>query len=181
MADQDSITPGNGSGDQQGGPQVAVLHQYLKDLSVEIPNAPQVFQWQQQAQLEPQINLNVNRVSDDVHEVVLKLEIAARSESGVQFLVDLSYAGLFGVRGLPEEALAPFLFAEAPALLFPFARQIVADATQKGGFPPLMLDPIDFSSAFLARLQAQQAQQENGGAGGDEQSSTNGTGENPES
>jgi len=103
------------------------------------------------------------RASDEVHEVVMKLEVSARSDSGVQFLVELSYAGLFGLRNFPEEAMGPFLLVEAPRMLFPFARQIIADATQNTGFPPLLLDGIDFGAAYIAQLQAQQEQQ-----GGDE-------------
>lgn len=163
MADQDSPTPGNGSGQPQEGPQVAVIAQYIKDLSVESPSSPQVFQWQEQPRLEVQFNINANLVSEDVHEVVLKLEVSARSDQGVHFLIDLSYAGLFGLRGLPQEAFAPFMLIEAPRLLFPFARQIVADATQNTGFPPLLLDPIDFAGVYMNQLQAQQQ----GGEGGE--------------
>ena len=94
-----------------------------------------------------------------MHEVVIKLEVSARSDSGVQFMIELSYAGLFGLRNFPEEALGPFLLVEAPRLLFPFARQIIAEATQNTGFPPLLLDGIDFGAAYLAQLQAQQQQQ----------------------
>jgi preprotein translocase subunit SecB len=166
MADQDTTTPtateGNGNGDTQ--PQVAALAQYIKDLSVENPSSPQVFQWQEQPQLDVQFNLNVNRASDEVHEVILKIEATARSQSGVQFVVDLSYAGLFGLRNIPEDALGPFLLVEAPRLLFPFARQVIASAVQDAGFPPLMLDPIDFGAVYMAQAQAQQ----NGEAGGGE-------------
>jgi preprotein translocase subunit SecB len=156
MADQDLINSGNGSGDANTGPQAATLAQYIKDLSIENPNSPQVYQWQEQPRVDVQFNINVERASDDLHEVIIKLEVSARSDSGVQFLVDLSYAGLFGLRNFPEEAMGPFLLVEAPRLLFPFARQIVADATQNTGFPPLLLDGIDFGAAYLAQLQAQQ-------------------------
>jgi len=158
MADQDMLTPGNGSGDPAAGPQAATLAQYIKDLSIENPNAPQVFQWTDQPRVDVQFNINVDRVSDDVHEVVIKLEVSARSDSGVQFMIELSYAGLFGLRNFPEEALGPFLLIEAPRLLFPFARQIISEATQNAGFPPLLLDGIDFGAAYLAQLQ-QQAQE----------------------
>jgi preprotein translocase subunit SecB len=175
MADQDPITPGNGSGQPQAGPQVAVLAQYIKDMSVESPSSPQVFQWQEQPSLEVQFNIGVDRVGEGVHEVVLKLEISARSDNGVHFLIDLSYGGLFGLRGVPEDALASFLLVEAPRLLFPFARQIVADATQNTGFPPLLLDPIDFNAAFMNQIQAAQGQQaqqgEPGPAGESDESS----------
>ena len=158
MAEQDSSNRGNGSGQPEDLPQVATIAQYIKDLSVESPNAPQVFQWQSQPQLDVQFNINVDKVADDVHEVALKIEITARSDQGVHFVVDLSYGGLFGIRNLPEDSLPPFLLVEAPRLLFPFARQIIADATIATGFPPLLLDPIDFGAAFVAQLQAQQGE-----------------------
>jgi preprotein translocase subunit SecB len=154
MADQDLNNRGNGADDAGSEVQVANLHQYIKDLSVESPSAPQVFQWQSQPQLDVQFHINVEKIADEVQEVALKIEVAARSENGVHFLVDLSYAGLFGLRNLPEEALSPFLLAEAPRLLFPFARQIIASATQDAGFPPLMLEPIDFGAAYMAQMQA---------------------------
>ena len=158
MAEQDPINRGNGSGEGSGEPQIAMIAQYIKDLSVENPSAPQSFQWQVQPQLDVQFNINIDKIADDVHEVALKIEIAARSDQGVHFLVDLTYGGLYGLRNVPEDALAPFLLVEAPRLLFPFARQIIADASQNTGFPPLLLDPIDFGAAYMAQLQAQQGQ-----------------------
>ena len=165
MADQDMLTPGNGAGDPATGPQAATLAQYIKDLSIENPNAPQVFQWTDQPRVDVQFNINVDRVSDDVHEVVIKLEVSARSDSGVQFMIELSYAGLFGLRNFPEEALGPFLLIEAPRLLFPFARQIISEATQNAGFPPLLLDGIDFGAAYLAQLQQQAQESQTNGDG----------------
>ena len=159
MADQDPTNRGNGSGQPDNEPQVATIHQYIKDLSVESPSSPQAFQWQVQPQLEVQFNINVGKVADDVHEVVLKIEVAARSDQGVHFLIDLAYAGLFGLRNFPEEAIPPFLLIEAPRLLFPFARQIIADSSQNTGFPPLLLEPIDFGAAYMAQLQAAQGAQ----------------------
>ena len=97
-------------------------------------------------------------VADEVHEVVLKIEVSARSDQGVHFLIDLSFAGVYGLRNSPEEALPPFLLIEAPRLLFPFARQIIAECSQNTGFPPLLLDPIDFAGLFVKRQQEKQAQ-----------------------
>ena len=155
MADQDPNTGGNGAAVPADGAQFSVLAQYIKDLSVENPSAPQVFQWQTQPSLDVQFHINVDKVADDVHEVSLKIEVTARSENGVHFVVDLSYAGLFGIRGMPDEALAPILLVEAPRLIFPFARQIIADAVSNSGFPPLLLDPIDFAGAYVAQVDAQ--------------------------
>jgi preprotein translocase subunit SecB len=166
MADQDSLTSPNGSGGPDDNmPQAATLAQYVKDLSIENPNSPQVYQWQDQPRVDVQFNINVERAGEDVHEVVIKLEVSARSDSGLHFLVDLSYAGLFGLRNFPEEALGPFLLVEAPRMLFPFARQIVAESTQNTGFPPLLLDGIDFGAAYMAQLQGQQGQEPGSGNG----------------
>ena len=166
MADQDSANQGNGSGEAANEAQFSVLAQYIKDLSVENPSSPQVYQWQVQPSLDVQFNLNAEKVADDVHEVSIKIEVSARSENGVHFVVDLTYAGLFGVRNMPEEAMGPILLVEAPRLIFPFARQIVSEAGTNTGFPPLMLDPIDFTAAYVAQLQAAQ-QQLGETAGGD--------------
>ena len=168
MADQDPITPnpdGNGEG-ENAAPQAATIAQYIKDLSAESPSAPQVFQWQNQPTLDVQFGINGNKVADDVHEVVLKVDVAAKSDSGTHFIIDLSYGGLFMFRNFPDEALPPFLLVEAPRLLFPFARQIIAEAVQNLGFPPVLLDPIDFASAYVAQMEAQQGQGQ-GQPGGD--------------
>jgi preprotein translocase subunit SecB len=165
MADQEPASGGNGSGESSNEPQVSILAQYVKDLSVENPSAPQVFSWQVQPSLDVQFNIAVNPAGENVHEVILKIEISARSENGPHFIVDLSYGGLFGLRNLPEEALQPFILIEAPRLLFPFARQIIAEAIANTGFPPLLLDPIDFAAAYVSQLQAQQAGE--GAPGGD--------------
>ena len=166
MAEQDSSTQGNGSGQDQTEPQVATLAQYIKDLSVENPSAPQVFQWQVQPSLDVQFQLNAEQAADDVHEVSLKIEVTARSENGVHFVVDLTYAGLFGLRNVPAEALGAILLVEAPRLLFPFARQIIAEAVTSTGFPPLLLDPIDFAAAYMAQLESAQQHQNANGEGG---------------
>lgn len=160
MADQEPATGGNGSGQNGDAPQVTILAQYIKDLSVENPSAPQVYQWQVQPTLDVQFNINVQTAADEVHEVSLKIDVTARSDNGVHFVVDLSYAGLFGVRNVPAEALQPFLLIEAPRLIFPYARQIVSEAVSNSGFPPLLLDPIDFTSAYMAQLQVQQQSDE---------------------
>ncbi|HEX5259718.1 MAG TPA: protein-export chaperone SecB [Sphingomicrobium sp.] len=160
MADQEPASSGNGSGENSNQPQVSILAQYIKDLSVENPSAPQVYSWQAQPSLDVQFNIGVNSAPENVHEVVLKIEISAKSENGVHFVIDLSYAGLFGLRNVPDEALQPFLLIEAPRTIFPFARQIIAEAVSSTGFPPLLLDPIDFTGAYMAQLQAQQGEPE---------------------
>jgi preprotein translocase subunit SecB len=157
MAEQEPAAKGNGNGavSAQDEPQVSVVAQYVKDLSVENPSAPQVFQWQAQPSLDVQFSLNADKIADEVHEVALKIEVSARSDNGVHFVIDLTYAGLFMIRGVPDEAIPPFLLIEAPRLLFPFARQIVAEAVTNTGFPPFMLEPIDFAAIYMAQVQQQ--------------------------
>ena len=131
--------------------------QYVKDLSFENPNAPMSLQAGGQPKIEVNVAVNAKRAGDAVYEAELKITAKATAESGDNsFLVELVYAGLFALTNVPDEALEPFLIIEAPRMLFPFARRIIADATRDGGFPPLMLDPIDFGSLYMA-------QQANGG------------------
>ncbi len=148
---------GNGLDDQPL-PQVTILVQYVKDLSFENPNAPMSLQATGQPKIEVNVAVNAKRAGDNVFESELKITAKATGDDGNNaFMVELVYGGLFGLANVPEEALEPFLIIEAPRILFPFARRIIADATRDGGFPPLMLDPIDFASLYMA-------QQQNGGA-----------------
>jgi len=137
-------------------PAIGMISQYVKDLSFESPNAPAIFQNQIQPNIEVEFNIGAAQVGEEVHEVLLKVQIRAKAEEQVAFIVELAYAGLFGVRNVPEEHLQPFMLAEAPRLLFPFARRVLADAVRDGGFPPLMLDPIDFGMLYQQQLEAQQ-------------------------
>lgn len=165
MAEEEGIA---GTGEQQNagdeGPQFGLMMQYVKDLSFENPNSPAVYQWQSQPNIDVQVNLGSTPVGDEVHEVALKLDITGSGTDGVAFKVELLYAGLFGARNVPEEQLYPLLLAEAPRLLFPFARRIVSDVVQDGGFPPLMLDPIDFGALYMQRAAQLQAEQGDGQA-----------------
>ena len=135
-------------------PQVALIAQYVKDLSFENPNSPAVYQWPDQPQIDVQFNIGADKVGDEVVEVSLKIEVKATAPQGTAFAVELLYAALFGMRNVPDEQLQPFMLAEAPRLIFPFARRVLADAIRDGGFPPLLLDPIDFSGLYEQQAQA---------------------------
>jgi len=136
-------------------PAVGLLSQYVKDLSFENPNAPAIYQVPGAPQIDVQFNIGTAQVGEDVHEVILRVEVRAEVEGQVAFLVDLAYAGLFGLRNIPAEHLQPFLLAEAPRLLFPFARRVLADAVRDGGFQPLLLEPIDFGAIYMQQAEAQ--------------------------
>lgn len=168
MAGQEGVVGGQDQAANGGDktPQVGIVSQYVKDLSFENPNAPAVYQWQGQPKIDVQFNIGTQKVGEDVHEVVLKIEVTAQAEERSAFQVELVYAGLFHLRNIPEEQLQPFLLAEAPRLLFPFARRIISDAAVDGGFPPLMLDPIDFGALYMQRAAQIQADTA-GGLSGD--------------
>jgi preprotein translocase subunit SecB len=156
-----TITNGGPEADAAAGvqPQLNVLAQYVKDLSFENPNAPGSLQQQQeQPAINIQINVNATPLSDSDVEVVLKLEGKADISGKVLFAFDLAYAGVFRIQNVPQENLHPLMMIECPRLLFPFAREIVATSVRNGGFPPLMLDPIDFVALYQQQM-AQQAQQ----------------------
>lgn len=156
--------PAAGANGADNLPMAGLIAQYIKDLSVENPNAPTCFQWTDQPNVDVQFNIGSTPVNDEVHEVELKITVGAKMPQGNLYLVELSYAGLVGLRNIPEEAGHAFLYAEAPRLLFPFARRVIADATRDAGFAPLMLDPMDFGALYQQQLAARQAEQGESGS-----------------
>ena len=159
MADNGNIITNLDTGEANGqdnGPAAGIISQYIKDLSVENSNAPESFQWEEAPQMDVQFNIASRQISEEVHEVELKISVAAKASKGTAYLVDLAYCGLIGMRNLEEAQAHAFTFAEAPRQLFPFARRIIADAVRDAGYPPLMLEPLDFNGLYLEQLMAQQ-------------------------
>ena len=155
-----SPTNGGSTGEAQDQPNFNVITQYIKDFSFENPNAPKsLMQPQQQPQITIQINVNPNRLSNTDFEVSFKVEGRAEHTGTTLFRFDLDYAGVFRLVNIPQENVGPLLMIECPRLLFPFARELIASAISNGGFPPLMLQPIDFVALYQRRLADTQAQQ----------------------
>jgi preprotein translocase subunit SecB len=159
-ADAAAATSAPEAGAQQGAaPTLKILGQYLKDLSFENPHAPQSLGTQQgQPEINISVNVNAKNLAPTDYEVELHLDAKALQEGKTVFAAELLYAGIFRLENLPDEALHPIVLVECPRMIFPFARQILADATRNGGFPPLMLDPIDFASMYQKRQAEAQAQ-----------------------
>ncbi len=136
--------------------QVSVITQYVKDVSFESPNAPKSLQ---PSEDRPNINVSVDvsarKQSDDVYEVELKIGAKADRGENILFVAEVTYAGLFQLVGIPENELQPALLIFCPSLLFPYVRRVISDATRDGGFPALMLDPIDFAQLYQQRAQAE--------------------------
>ncbi|RWX74577.1 protein-export chaperone SecB [Neorhizobium lilium] len=143
---------------QAATPSLSILAQYTKDLSFENPGAPRSLQARDKAPgINISVNVNANPLSETDFDVVLSLSAEATDEGKVVFAAELVYGGVFRITDFPQEHMLPLLFIECPRLLFPFARQIVADVTRNGGFPPLMIDPIDFAQMFSQRMAEEQA------------------------
>ena len=139
-------------------PSYSLVGQYIRDLSFENPGAPaSVIAGGAQPQFTVGINVGVKKQTDDVYAVEISLNAKAERDSAMLFQVEMVYGGVFRIEGFPQEHMLPLLFIECPRLLFPFARQIIAEATRNGGFPPLMLDPIDFAQMFQQKMAEDQA------------------------
>ena len=156
------MTNGNGSPPEEASPpQLNVLAQYTKDLSFENPNAPaSLGQQQQQPSINIQINVAANAMAENDFEVVLSIEGKAENSGTVLFSFELAYAGIFKIQNVAKENMHPLVMIECPRLLFPFAREIIATAVRDGGFPPLMLDPVDFVGLYRQNMARQAEQQQ---------------------
>jgi len=139
-------------------PSMNVLAQYIKDFSFENPNAPNSLRPREKPpEISININVNPNPMSETEFEVELKLEAKATDGEELLFNLELVYAGVFRMQGIPKDALQAAVLIECPRLLFPFARQIISEATRNGSFPPLMIDPVDFAQLFRQKVAEQQA------------------------
>jgi preprotein translocase subunit SecB len=146
--------PFEGAGAQpQGQPQLSVVAQYIKDLSFENPNAPRsLMAANQQPQIGIQINVEGKPMSDTDFEVTLRLEAKAEINGELMFGLELDFAGMFRFGNVPPESMNAIVLIECPRLLFPFAREIVATTVRNGGFPPLLLEPVDFAALYRQRM-----------------------------
>ena len=147
-----------------GTPPIQIASQYVKDLSFENPNAPKSVQGGAPA---PQVSVNVDvrtqQLGDNAYEVVLHIKGDAKTGETQAFIVELSYGGVVMLgANVPKEHVAPLLLIEAPRMLFPFARAVIAEATRDGGFPPMLVQPIDFTDLFRRQVEAMKAQQKTG-------------------
>jgi len=147
---------GNGATEpSKAPPRFSVLTQYTKDFSFENPNAPRTLAAQQQSpKISLQINVNARQIGPGDFEVSLMLEGGAGEGAEALFKFELNYAGVFRLENIPQDQIQPLVMIEGPRLLFPFARQIVADSVRGGGYPPLYVDPIDFHGLYMQRLAA---------------------------
>jgi len=136
---------------------------YVKDLSLEIPHAPQVFAEQVQPQIDVRIESGETRFQPDYYEVTLSVTVTARAGERTVFLAEAVQGGIFAMRNIPEADLGPLLGIACPTVLFPYLRETISDLITRGGFPPLLLTPISFEQLYLQRIQGNDPQQDSGG------------------
>jgi preprotein translocase subunit SecB len=147
------MTTTNGGPVEDSQPQLNVVAQYIKDFSFENPNAPRSLAPGQGApQISIQINVNAAPLTETDIEVVLTLQGKAETAGSLMFSFELAFGGVFRIRNVPQESLNAVVLIECPRLLFPFAREIIATAVRNGGFPPLLLDPVDFVALYRQKM-----------------------------
>ncbi len=158
-----SETPAGGAPADQS-PRMTIMSQYVRDLSFENPRAPLSLQANQgRPEIQIRVDVRAQQMEAERYEVSLQVHAEAKAGDQIAFVVELTYGGVFGLLYVPQESLQPLLLIECPRLLFPFARRVIADATRDGGFPPLLIDPIDFVSLYRRRQQqAQESRQDAG-------------------
>ena len=139
-------------------PFFAIEKLYVKDLSVEVPNAPAVFTENGNPEINLQLQTAGTKISDDLYEAVLTTTVTAKTGEKTLFLVEVRQAGVFRIRNIPEDNLEPLLSIACPNVLFPYAREAVSDSINRAGFPPVLLQPVNFEAMYAARLQQQQQQ-----------------------
>ncbi|MBI4922198.1 MAG: protein-export chaperone SecB [Devosia nanyangense] len=145
---------------QANAPSFNLIGQYIRDMSFENPGAPgSIMMGGANPNFSVGINVGVKKQADDIYAVEITLNAKAEREKAVLFNVELVYGGVFRMKNIPENQLAPLLLVECPRLIFPFARQVLATITQQGGFPPLMMEPVDFNAIYLQNLKSLQAAQ----------------------
>ncbi len=144
--------------EQNAQPVFGIEKLYVKDLSIEVPNAPEIFLEREQPQVEIQLNTAGRAVGEGVYEVVLTVTVTAKMGDKTVFLVDVGQAGIFRIQNVPEEQIEPLIAVACPNILFPYAREAVSDAVSRAGFQPIVLQPVNFEGMYMQRLQqAEQA------------------------
>jgi preprotein translocase subunit SecB len=148
-------TPADPAGaEQPNAPRMMIQSQYVKDLSFENPRAPLSLQTgQARPEIQIRVDVRAQPLEAERYEVTLQLHAEATADGASAFMIELTYGGVFALLNIPPDSLQPLLLIECPRLLFPFARRVVADATRDGGFPPLLIDPIDFVTLYRRRQQ----------------------------
>ncbi len=154
MAEASKTTNGSGTtgSPPQGPVQVRILSQYIKDVSFENPNVgKELVKPGESPNIRVEVNVNAQRLAENTFESAITMKADCQGSGGLLYELEIVYGSAFHIENLPEQQLEPFLLVNCPSLIFPFLRRLVADITREGGFPPLLLDPLDFASLYMQR------------------------------
>ncbi len=143
--------------EQPQGPQLAIQKIYIKDLSFEAPHTPEIFMEQTPPQVDLQMHNQANTLDEKTHEIVLTITVTVKIEEKTVYLVEVKQAGIFHLEGFTEEQLTQIGATACPNILFPYARETISDVIIRGGFPPLLLNPVNFDAVYQQELAKQQA------------------------
>jgi preprotein translocase subunit SecB len=163
MAEENNNPQAGAAGQEAAGPQVGLQKIYVKDASFEAPNAPGIFQQNGQTDVNLNLNQRVNQVADNTYEVVLTVTVTAKLGDTTAYLVEVQQAGIFAVNGLEQQQLSALIGSYCPQVLFPYARQAVSELVGQGGFPPLMLQHVDFNAVYAQQMQKRAQEQQGEG------------------
>ncbi|MEM6974091.1 MAG: protein-export chaperone SecB [Pseudomonadota bacterium] len=153
---------GSSNGGQAATPNVKLLAHFVRDLSFENVGVREGTSAEGQPEIQVAVNLEANNLGDERYQSIMKVNATAKNDAGTRFIVELEYCGIFELQNVPKEHLHIYVFTECPRIILPFARRVVADATRDGGYPPLLLDNVDFVALYrqrLAQIQAEQGKQ----------------------
>lgn len=139
---------------EQAGAAFNIEKLYIKDLSVEVPNAPQIYLEREAPQFEMNLDTKSEAVDNGVYQTVLTVTVTAKIQDKTAFLVEVQQAGIFRIQNIPQEALEPALLVACPNILYPYAREVISDVVLKAGFPPLLLQPVNFEASYMQQKQA---------------------------
>ena len=140
---------------EANGPQFEIQRLYIKDISFEAPNTPQTFIEEWKPEVELNLETRSNRIQDTTHEVILSVTASVKTAQKPAFVVEVQYAGVFIIAGLPDEQLKQMLGSFCPTILFPYAREVISDLVVRGGFPQLILAPVNFDALYAQHLENQ--------------------------
>ena len=141
---------------QQEAPSFTIEKLYVKDLSLEVPNAPAIFLEQESPEVSIQLQTGVQNLGDGAFDVTLTVTVTAKLGEKTVFLVEVGQAGIFRIRNVPEDNITPLLSVACPNILFPYAREVVSESATRAGFAPVLLQPVNFEALYAQRLQQEQ-------------------------
>lgn len=139
--------------EQNAGPVFGIEKLYVRDASIEVPNAPAIFTERTTPQINVELGNSVQQIQDGIFDISIKVTVTAKIEDKTAFLVEVTQSGIFAIRNVPQENIEPILAVACPNILFPYAREAISDMVTRAGFMPVLLNPINFEALYMQQQQ----------------------------